>query len=119
MRGSQNSWFASVAAALIGLLACLGLTVITGDDVAWDSNLYYIISIPAMTFMAYVFGFSFPEGPWRWVVCMAFGQFSSIIFVDSAMEFWWLTLGFLLLASVPQMIAAYVGSNVAWNRTRR
>ncbi len=118
MQNSKNGWFAAAAAALLGLLVCLSLIIITGGEIAWDSNLYYFIGTPVMTFLAYMLGYSFPESPWRWVVCMALGQFGSVIFVEDAMEFWWLTLGFLLMVSIPQFVSAYIGSNVAWNRSR-
>ncbi len=118
MQDSGNSWFAGGAAALIGLLTCLGLTIVTGGDIAWDAKLYYIIGVPIMTFFAYVLGYSFPRAPWRWVVYMAIGQLSSVLFVEDVMVLWWLAAGYLLVASVPQFIAAYVGSNIAWNRAR-
>lgn len=118
MQDSSSSWFAAGAAALIGLLTCLGLTVFTGGDIAWDSSLYYIVGVPIMTFFAYVLGYSFPRGPWRWVVSMAVGQLCSVILVDDVMVLWWLTAGYVLMASIPQFVAAYVGSNIAWNRAR-
>lgn len=118
MQNSGKSLFAAGAAALVGLLTCLTLTIFTGDDIAWDSTLYYFIGIPVMCFMAYVLGFSFPEAPWRWVVCMAGGQLCSVLFVQDAMVLWWLTAGFLLMVSIPQLVAAYIGSSIAWNRAR-
>ncbi len=118
MQDSGKSGFAAGSAALIGLLTCLTLTIFTGDDIAWDSNLYYLVAVPVMALLAYMLGYSFPDRPWRWVFSMAAGQFCSIAFVEDALVLWWLTAGFLLLASVPQLIAAYVGASVAWNRIR-
>jgi len=115
MQKSYSGGFAVFVGALVGLLVCLSLTVITGDDTAWDSQLYYFIGIPVMAVIAYFLGYSFPTGAWRWVLAMVAGQFCSILLVNDLIALWWLTLGFLLVVSIPQFIAALIGSQVAWN----
>lgn len=118
MKKPKSDFFAYGVSALVGLLVCLCITMVTGDDKGWDSDSYYYVGIPVMCVFAYLLGYSFPVAPWRWVMGMSAGQFSSIIFSQDDMIFWWLTFGFIMAASIPQLIAANIGASVGWSRSR-
>jgi hypothetical protein len=106
-----------LVSALIGLVVCLFISVVTGRNEAWDSPLYFSLGIPVMCLAIIVISFLIPEKPWRWVAAMAFGQSVALALGGGSLTLWPLAIVAMLLLSLPQMLAAFVASRLALRRT--
>ena len=47
--------------AIMGLAVWLGITVVSGEEEAWDSHLFFVVGLPLMVFASGVAGYIAPE----------------------------------------------------------
>ena len=99
--------------AVAGLAVCLAITFATGKKEAWDSNLYFTVGIPAMCVLAFAIGYVFPVKAWRWAVGIALGQSIALLLGGGSLSLWPLTIVAMTILSLPQLVAALVGSGLA------
>lgn len=114
--GGENNLLPYIAAALAGLITCLAVALATGRREAWDAGVYYSIGIPAMVVLIFVIAWVFPERPWRWTLAMAVGQSLSAFLQGSSLSLFPIAIVFMIVVSVPQFIAGYIGAR--WSRSR-
>ena len=109
----SNNFFPSAASALCGLIVYVLITVATGKNEAWDDGIYYSVGIPFMSVVAFVLGYLFPVKPWRWAASMAGGQVIGALMFGSSLNLLPLAMIFMTIISLPQLLAAFVGSKLA------
>ena len=109
----SNDFFPYAASALCGLIVYVIITVATGKNEAWDDGSYYSIGIPFMSVAAFVLGYLFPVKPWRWAASMAGGQALGALMFGSSLNLLPLAMIFMMIISLPQLLAAFVGSKLA------
>ena len=66
-------------AAGYGALTWLGIMMITGQQEAWDSELYWFIGQPALFIGAGILGWLAPQKAWRWGLWMNAGQMAMLL----------------------------------------
>ncbi|KAA2284665.1 hypothetical protein [Arenimonas fontis] len=108
-----NSFFPYAASALCGLIVYVVITVATGKNEAWDDGIYYSAGIPFMSAVAFVLGYLFPAKPWRWAASMAGGQAIGALMFGSSLSLLPLAMIFMAIVSLPQLLAAFIGSKLA------
>jgi hypothetical protein len=114
--GPGNDVLPYVAAALGGLMTCMTITLATGSREAWDAGAYYSAGIPIMVMLIFAIAWVFPERPWRWTLAMAAGQSISAFLQGSSLNLFPIAIIFMLVVSIPQFIAGYLGAR--WSRSR-
>ncbi len=105
--------FPYAATAICGLVVYLAVTVATGKNEAWDSAAYYVIGMPLMCAAAFVIGYLFPVKPWRWALSMACGQAIGASLHGSSLGLLPFAMIFMAIISVPQLVAAVIGSRLS------
>lgn len=105
------------AAAGAGIALWFAASLISGQREAWDAGLYWSAAYPAAIVLSGVFGFRYPQRPWRWPVVMFFGQFVGMLLRNGELGSLW-PLGLLLFGAlaVPGILAARIA---AWLRIRQ
>lgn len=109
----NNNFFPYAASSLGGLVVYLAITVASGKNEAWDDGAYYSIGIPFMCIAAFIIGYLFPAKPWRWALSMAGGQAAGALLLGSSLNLLPLAVIFMTIVSIPQFIAAFLGSKLA------
>ena len=97
-------------AIVTGILAWVVVSNATGRREAWDSQWYFLISVPVVCIVSAVLGFVAPSKPWRWGVAPLVGQFSWMLFTQGPGNL--LPLGVVVFGvlSVPSIITARIGA---------
>ena len=97
-------------ALVTGILVWAAVSNATGRREAWDSQWYFLVSIPAVCIVSAVLGFVEPRGAWRWGVVPLVGQFSWMLFTQGPGNL--LPLGVVMFGvlSVPSIITARIGA---------
>ncbi|HXF54769.1 MAG TPA: hypothetical protein VNK52_11660 [Hyphomicrobiaceae bacterium] len=109
----SNDFFPYAASTVCGLVVYMIITVATGKNEAWDDGIYYFVGIPFMSVVAFVLGYLFPIKPWRWAVSMAGGQALGAMMFGSSLNLLPLAMIFMAIVSLPQFLAAFIGSKLA------
>ena len=109
----NNPFFPYAATAVCGLVVYLAITLSTGRNEAWDDGVYYSIGIPIMCIVAFIISYLFPIKPWRWALSMAGGQVIGALLHGSSLNLLPLAMIFMTIISIPQLIAALIGSKLA------
>ena len=99
-----------------GLVTCLAVTLISGRKEAWDSSLYFVAGIPVMCAIAFAVAYAFPTKAWRWAVAIALGQSIAMALGGGSLSLWPLAVVGMAVLSLPQLVAAIVGSRVSRRR---
>lgn len=102
--------------AACGLIVYVAITALAGVNEAWDDGSYYAIGIPLMCIVAFFVGARFPARPWRWAASMAGGQMVGALLGGSSLNLLPLALIFMAIISIPQFLAASLGSKLARKR---
>ncbi|MES0872468.1 hypothetical protein [Sinimarinibacterium thermocellulolyticum] len=109
----SNDFFPYAASTLCGLVVFFAITWATGDNEAWDDDIYYLVGIPFMCVVVFVIAYLFPLKPWRWVMSMAGGQVLAALMHGSSLNLLPLAMIFMAVISIPQFLAAFVGSKLS------
>jgi|HigsolmetaAR201D_1030396.scaffolds.fasta_scaffold02947_8 hypothetical protein len=109
----SNDFFPYAASALCGLIVFIAITATTGKNEAWDDGIYYSVGIPFMCVAAFAIGYLFPIRSWRWAACMAGGQALGALLSGSSLNLLPLAMIFMTIISLPQFLAAFVGSKLS------
>lgn len=112
----SSNFFPYVASTLCGLVVFVAITAVTGKNEAWDDGIYYSLGIPLMCFAAFAIAYRFPVRPWRWAACMAGGQVIGALMHGSSLNLLPLALIFMTIISIPQFLAALLGSKIGRKR---
>lgn len=107
-----------IVSFLCGLIVYLAIVAATGRNEAWDDGSYYVLGLPFMCIFAFVIGYLFPVRPWRWALWMAAGQAVGALLNGSSLSLLPFVAIFMVIISIPQFIAALLGSKRAATRTR-
>jgi hypothetical protein len=105
------------ASFLCGLVVYLAIVIATGRNEAWDDGSYYLIGIPVMCAVAFFLGRRYPLNAWRWALVMAGGQTVGALLNGSSLSLLPFAIIFMAIISIPQFIAAWLGSRMA-NRAK-
>lgn len=108
-----DSFLAYVISAVCGLLVYLAIVIATGRNEAWDDGSYYLLGMPLMCLVAFGLGRRFPIRSWRWALSMAGGQMLGALLNGSSFSLLPFAIIFMLLISMPQFLAAFLGSRQA------
>lgn len=97
-------------ALVTGILVWAAVSNATGRREAWDSQWYFLVSIPVVCIVSAVLGFVEPRRAWRWGVVPLVGQFSWMLFTQGPGNL--LPLGVVMFGvlSVPSIITARIGA---------
>ena len=97
-------------ALVTGILVWAAVSHATGRREAWDSQWYFLVSIPVVCIVSAVLGFVEPRRAWRWGVVPLVGQFSWMLFTQGPGNL--LPLGVVMFGvlSVPSIITARIGA---------
>jgi len=112
----SNDFFPYVASTLCGLLVFFAITSATGKNEAWDDGIYYSVGIPFMCIVVFAIAYLFPRKPWRWALSMAGGQMLAALMHGSSLNLLPLAAIFMAVISIPQFLAAFVGSKLSRKR---
>jgi hypothetical protein len=95
----------------------LAIVIATGRNEAWDDGSYYLVGIPVMCAVAFFLGRRYPLNAWRWALVMAGGQTVGALLNGSSLSLLPFAIIFMGIISIPQFIAAWLGSRMA-NRAK-
>lgn len=115
MKQSTN-FLPYAAATLCGLIVFFTITLTTGKNEAWDHDIYFSVGIPFMCIVVFAIAYLFPLKPWRWAVSMAGGQVLAALMHGSSLNLLPLAAIFMAVISIPQFLAAFVGSKLSRKR---
>ena len=104
-------------AGTAGLALWFATASLGGRTEPWDSGLFWAGSYPLAIVLAGLFGWFFPERPWRWAAILIFSQ-APVMFVRGA-DLGLLPLGLILLGvlSLPAIGLAALGAGLRRNAT--
>ena len=105
-----------VVSLLAGLVICLVVAKLGGRREPWDSSLYFVAGIPLMCVVAFALAYVYPVKAWRWVLSMAVGQSIAMVLGGGSLSLWPLAIIAMTVLSLPQLVAAIVGSKLARRR---
>lgn len=117
-RGESSELCPYAVSFVVGLLVCLGLSIGSGGKEAVDTAAYLPIGIPLMALAILVLSYLFPTRPWRWTLCMAAGQMSAMLLTGSSLSLWPIAMVAMLILSIPQFVAGFVGAYFARRSTQ-
>jgi hypothetical protein len=105
-------------ALVTGILVWAAVSNATGRREAWDSQWYFLVSIPVVCIVSAVLGFVEPRRAWRWGVVPLVGQFSWMLFTQGPGNL--LPLGVVMFGvlSVPSIITARIGAFLGSKRAQ-
>lgn len=105
-------------ALVTGILVWVAVSNATGRREAWDSQWYFLVSIPVVCVVSAVLGFVEPRRAWRWGVVPLVGQFSWMLFTQGPGNL--LPLGVVMFGvlSVPSIITARIGAFLGSKRAQ-
>lgn len=99
-------------AVAAGILVWVVLSVVTGEKEAWDSHWYFTVGIPVLCVVAALLARASPRRPWRWAILPLLSQALWVMLLQGPGNLWPLTLVFIVVLSVPLLIAAWLGANI-------
>jgi hypothetical protein len=105
-------------ALVTGILVWAAVSNATGRREAWDSQWYFLVSIPVVCIVSAVLGFVEPRRAWRWGVVPLVGQFSWMLFTQGPGNL--LPRGVVMFGvlSVPSIITARIGAFLGSKRAQ-
>lgn len=105
-------------AIVTGILVWVVVSEASGRREAWDSQWYFLISIPVVCTVSAVLGFLEPSKPWRWGVAPLIGQFFWMLLTQGPGNL--LPLGVVVfgILSVPSIITAQIGAFFGTKRAK-
>lgn len=102
-----------------GLVVCLALTIASGGKEAVDVDAYYSVGIPLLALAMLALGYVFPKQPWRWTLSMVAGQTAAMLLTGSSLSLFPIAMVFMLVVSIPQFVAGFVGAYFGRRGTRK
>jgi hypothetical protein len=115
---ARSSNVAASCAALAGIaiwIACAGMA---GRREAWDAGLYWSCFYPGAIVLSAVFGYLWPERPWRWPLILFVAQFVAMCIRNGEVgNLWPLGVALFALLSLPGIVAARVAALWGSRRT--
>lgn len=101
------------ASAAFGAAVWIAITQASGRREAWDSELYFIVGVPTMCIVAFLFALRRPKQWLLWGLLPLAGQFVWLLISEGVGTL--LPLGMVVFAifSVPSVIAARIGAAIA------
>jgi hypothetical protein len=105
-------------ALVTGILVWAAVSNATGRREAWDSQWYFLVSIPVVCIVSAVLGFVEPRRAWRWGVVPLVGQFSWMLFTQGPGNLMPLGVVMFGVLSVPSIITARIGAFLGSKRAQ-
>lgn len=105
----KDYWLYGLA-IVAGAVVWVIVSEASGRREAWDSQWYFLISVPVVCVVSAALGFVEPSRPWRWGVAPLVGQFPWMLFTQGPGNL--LPLGVVMFGvlSVPSVITAQIGA---------
>ena len=105
----KDYWLYGLA-VVAGTVVWVVVSEASGRREAWDSQWYFLVSVPVVCVVSAALGFVAPSRPWRWGVAPLVGQFSWMLFTQGPGNL--LPLGVVVFGvlSVPSIITARIGA---------
>ena len=105
----KEYWFYGIA-VVTGILVWVAVSTASGRREAWDSQWYFLVSVPVVCVVSAALGFVEPSTPWRWGVAPLVGQFAWMLVTEGPGNL--LPLGMVVFGvlSVPSIITARIGA---------
>lgn len=101
---------AAILSALIGVALELSIRLVTGQDEAWDSELFWTIGMPAALVASFGIGLLAKGRAWLGTVAVAPGQFAAMtISLGEVGSLWPLGLALTAFLSAPFVGASFLG----------
>jgi len=99
-----------IAAGVGGALIWILISTASGKKEAWDSELYFSISMPAVCLLAALLGFLEPKQTWRWGAAPLAGQFLAMLLMVGPGNL--LPLGLIVFGvlAIPPILLARLGA---------
>lgn len=106
----KKDYWLYVLAVVAGTVVWVVVSEASGRREAWDSQWYFLISIPVVCVVSAALGFVEPSKSWRWGVAPLVGQFSWMLFTQGPGNL--LPLGVVVFGvlSVPSIMTARIGA---------
>jgi hypothetical protein len=106
----KKEYWLYVLAVVAGTVVWVVVSEASGRREAWDSQWYFLISIPVVCVVSAALGFVEPSKSWRWGVAPLVGQFSWMLFTQGPGNL--LPLGVVVFGvlSVPSIMTARIGA---------
>ena len=105
----KDYWFYGLA-VVTGIVVWVAVSTLSGRREAWDSQWYFLISIPVVCVVSAALGFVEPSKPWRWGIAPLIGQFSWMLLTQGPGNLLPLGLVVFGVLSVPSIMTARVGA---------
>lgn len=104
------------ASAAFGAAVWIAITQASGRREAWDSELYFIVGVPAMCIVAFLFALRRPKEWLLWGILPLAGQFFWLLISQGVGNL--LPLGVIAFGvmSVPSVVAARIGAAIVRRR---
>ena len=106
----KKEYWLYVFAVVAGTVVWVVVSEASGRREAWDSQWYFLISVPVVCVVSAALGFVEPSRSWRWGVAPLVGQFSWMLLTQGPGNL--LPLGVVVFGvlSVPSIITARIGA---------
>ena len=113
----KDYWLYGLA-VVAGTVVWVAVSEASGRREAWDSQWYFLISVPVVCVVSAALGFVEPSRSWRWGVAPLVGQFSWMLFTQVPGNL--LPLGVVVFGvlSVPSIITARIGAFFGTKRAK-
>lgn len=111
----KDAWMYVVAVG-IGIATWIIVSSLSGRREAWDSEWYFLVSVPVICVVSAALGFLETSRPWRWGVAPLAGQFSWMLLTQGPGNL--LPLGVVMFGvlSVPSIMTAKIGAYLRRSR---
>ena len=106
----KKEYWLYVLAVVAGTVVWVVVSEASGRREAWDSQWYFLISVPVVCVVSAALGFVEPSRSWRWGVAPLVGQFSWMLLTQGPGNL--LPLGVVVFGvlSVPPIMTARIGA---------
>jgi hypothetical protein len=107
-----TEYIAATIVAGTGIALWLVIPIITGEQAAWDSALYFKAGMPLIMLECTVLGFFFPPRWWQWGLLTALSQAIVMIIKWPTSNLMPPAVLFLFILSAPYFLGGFIGARL-------
>ena len=105
----KDYWLYGLA-VVTGVLVWVIVSNASGRREAWDSQWYFLISVPVVCVISAALGFVEPRRLWRWEIAPLIDQFSWMLFTQGPGNLLLLGVVVFGVLSVPSILTVRIGA---------